>query len=121
MHLLHYLAGSTDFFIAYKQRGIKLASFSDANWGNNPNNAKSTSSYIVMLANGPISFKGGIQGLTAQSTMEAELVAAALRARVGENLICPCHVLWSIVDHAFLIPRLSHPKEPSRMQRRFPN
>ena len=31
-----------------------------------------------MLSNGPISFKVGIQGLTAQSTMEAELMAAAL-------------------------------------------
>ena len=31
-----------------------------------------------MLANGPISFKVGNQGLAAQSTMEAQLVAAAL-------------------------------------------
>ena len=31
-----------------------------------------------MLANAAISFKVGQQGLTAQSTMEAELVAAAL-------------------------------------------
>ena len=77
-HLLRFLVGSTDFFIIYKQGGFKLAAFSDANWGNNPDNGKSTSSYIVMLANGPITFKVGLQGLTAQSTMEAELVAAAL-------------------------------------------
>ena len=38
----------------------------------------STPSYIVTLANAPIIFKGGLQGLTTQSTMEAELVAAAL-------------------------------------------
>ena len=31
-----------------------------------------------MLSNGPISFKVGIQGLTAQSTIETELVVAAL-------------------------------------------
>ena len=31
-----------------------------------------------MLSNGPISFKVGIQRLTAQFTVEAELVAAAL-------------------------------------------
>ena len=31
-----------------------------------------------MLANAPTSFKVGLQGLTAQSTMEAKLVAAAL-------------------------------------------
>ena len=36
------------------------------------------SSYNVFLANAPVSFKVGLQGLTAQSTIEAELVAAAL-------------------------------------------
>ena len=54
-HLLRYLAGSTDFSITYKQGGFKLAAFSDANWGNNLDNGKSTSC-IVMLANGPIGF-----------------------------------------------------------------
>ena len=66
-YLLRYLAGFTDFFITYKQRGFKLATFSDANWGAKTDNGKSTSSYIIMLSNGPISFKVGIQGLTAQS------------------------------------------------------
>ena len=32
----------------------------------------------MMLSNDPMSFKVGIQGLTAQSTMEAELMVAAL-------------------------------------------
>ena len=54
-HLLCYLAGSTNFFITYKQGGFTLAAFSDSNWGNNPDCDKSTSLYIVMLANGPIS------------------------------------------------------------------
>ena len=31
-----------------------------------------------MLANAPLSFKSGLQGPTAMSTMEAELVASAL-------------------------------------------
>ena len=62
----------------YKQVGFKLTEFSYANWGNNPDNGKSTSFYIVFLANAPVGFKAGLQGLTAQSTMEAELFAAAL-------------------------------------------
>ena len=85
-HLLRYLAGSTDFSITYKQGSFRLAAFSDANWGNNPDNGRSTSSYIVMLANAPISFKVGLQGLTAQSTMEAELAAAALAMK--EAVFC---------------------------------
>ena len=60
-HLLRYFAGSTDFSITYKQGDFKLTTFSDANWGANPHNGKSTSSYIIRLSNDPISFKVGIQ------------------------------------------------------------
>lgn len=77
-HLLRYLSGSTSFSITYKRGGFKLTDFSDSNWGNNPDNGKSTSAYIIMMANGPISFKSGLQSLTAMSSMEAELVASAL-------------------------------------------
>ena len=39
-----------------------------------------------MLSNGPTSFEVDIQGLTAQSTMEVELVAAALTMK--ESIVC---------------------------------
>ena len=85
-HLLRYLAGTVDFSITYKQGGFRLNAYSDANWGNNPDNGKSTSSYIMMMCNGPVSFKVGMQGLTTRSTMEAELVAGALAMR--EAVFC---------------------------------
>ena len=85
-HLLRYLAGTVDFAITYKHGGFKLTAFSDANWGHNPDNGKSMSSYIVFLANAPVSFKLGLQGLTAQSIMEAELVAATLAMK--EAVFC---------------------------------
>ena len=50
-HALRYLAGTTDFHITYKKEGFKLAAFSDSNWANNPDNGKSTSCYLIMLAN----------------------------------------------------------------------
>ena len=77
-HTLRYLAGTTNFDITYKKGGLKLAIFSDSNWANNPDNGKSTSSYVTMLANAPMSFRSGLQGLTSMSIMEAELVASAL-------------------------------------------
>ena len=85
-HVLRYLAGSVNFPITYKRGGFKLTTYTDANRGGNPDNGKSTSSYIVMLANGPISFKVGLQSLTAQSTMEAEIVAAGTVTK--ESLFC---------------------------------
>ena len=53
-HALRYLAGMTDFHISYKIEGFKLATFSDSNWANNPDNGKSTSCYLIMLANAPV-------------------------------------------------------------------
>ena len=85
-HLLRYLAGTVDFAITYKQGGFKLTAFSDANGDNNAENGQSIFSYIAFLANAPVSFKVGLQGLTAQSTMEAELVAAALAMK--EAVFC---------------------------------
>ena len=75
--LLRCLAGSTGVSITYTQGGFRLVPFSGAHWGNNPNEEKSTSSYIVMRDNAPISSKVGLQGLTVQSTVEAELVMEA--------------------------------------------
>ena len=60
MHLLRYFVGSTDFLITYKEGGLRVVSFSDTNWGNNPDNGWSTSSYIGMLANASISSKVGL-------------------------------------------------------------
>ena len=45
------------------------------------------SSYIVTVANASIIFKVELQGLTAQSTMEAELVAATLTTK-EEAVFC---------------------------------
>ena len=55
-----------------------MTAFSDSDWGNNPDNGKSMSCYIMMLSRAPVSFKSGVQSITAMSTIEAELVASAL-------------------------------------------
>ena len=70
----------------YKKEGFKLRAFSDSNCAHNPDNGKSTSCYIMMLARAPIIFKSGLQSLTAMSKMHAELVASALATK--EAVIC---------------------------------
>ena len=100
IHLLRYLAGSTDFsIVTYRQGGLRRAAFSYANWGNNPDNSWSTPSYIVIVANAPISFETRLQGLTAQSTMEAELVAEALT--IKEAIFCSNMMLERGFDESF--------------------
>ena len=64
-HVLQHLAGSMISPITFKRGGFKLTTYTDANCRGNPFHGKSTSSYVVMLANGPISFKVGLQSPTA--------------------------------------------------------
>ena len=89
-HLLRYLAGTVEFAITYKKGGFTVTAFSDANWGNNTDDGKSISSYIVFLANAPVSFKVGLQRLTAPFTTETELLAAALAMK--EAVFC-CNMM----------------------------
>ena len=74
-NILRYLRVTTDFTIVYKKGGFKLTAFSGSNWANNPDNDKSTSCFIMMLSRASTSFTSAVQGLTAISTMEDELVA----------------------------------------------
>ena len=78
-HLFRYLAESVNFSTTQKREGFKIATYSDATWSNIfSNDGKSTYSYIVMPPNGSISFKMGPQSRTVQSSLEAELMIAAL-------------------------------------------
>ena len=65
-HPLRDLARTRIFVIIYKQGKFRLTMFSNAKWCNNPDNGKATSSYVAFLSDGPVSFKVGLQGLTAQ-------------------------------------------------------
>ncbi|CAM9353948.1 unnamed protein product, partial [Ascophyllum nodosum] len=69
-----------------RSSGFKLTTYTDTNWGGNPDKGKSTSSYIGILTNGPLSFKVNLQSLTAQSAMEAELMTAAIVMK--KSLFC---------------------------------
>ena len=57
-----------------------------------------------MLGNGPISVEVGLQGLTAQSAMEAELVAAALTMK--EVVFCKNMMEEPRFKDGFSTPRI---------------
>ena len=61
---------------------------------------RSTSSYIVMVANVPIIFKVEPQGLNAQPTVDAEPVAMALTIK-EEVVLCSNTMLELGVDESF--------------------
>ena len=69
-----------------------MTAFSDAKWGFNPDAGKSMSSHSVFLSSASVSFKAVLHGLTAQSTMEAELFAAALPMKEAVFCLSLIHI-----------------------------
>lgn len=76
-HLLRYLNGTRKLGITYRGNGrnIEFSIYTDATWGTEENRS-SFMGYIVMHNNGPISWASQRQKSTAQSTLEAEIIAA---------------------------------------------
>ena len=70
--------GLTDTF---KTGCFEMTGYRDASWGNNPDNGESTSRYLFMLAGGPLSFNSALQNMTAQSTLEGELISMAITSQ----------------------------------------
>ena len=80
-HALRYLRGTTDLPIVYKRGQFWMVSYTNASFGANPDNRKSTIGYLFFLGGGLISFGSKTQSLTAQSTVESELQALSYGAR----------------------------------------
>ena len=80
-HVLRYLRGTPDLPITYRKEQLRLLSYTDASFGANPDNRKSTTGYLFFLGGAPISFGSKTQSLTAQSTVESELQALSYGAR----------------------------------------
>ena len=73
--ILKYLKGTTNIGILYKQDGSdKCVGYSDTDWAGDPSDRKSTSGYIFMFSDGPISWRSKKQKCVALSTVEAEYV-----------------------------------------------
>ena len=80
-HALRYLRGMTDLPIVYKRGQFRMVSYTDASFGANPDNRKSTTGYFFFLGGGLISFGSKTPSLTAQSNVESELQALSYGAR----------------------------------------
>lgn len=58
-----------------EDQDLKVECFTDASYKQDPDDLKSTSGYIFMLAGGAISWRTNKQSLTATSTFQAEYIA----------------------------------------------
>ncbi|RLM54436.1 hypothetical protein C2845_PM10G11480 [Panicum miliaceum] len=85
-HILRYLAGTWNWGLFYpRKRGekIELRGFSDSDLAEDLNSRKSTSGVLFLLGDSPVSWQLAKQKIVAQSSYEAEYIAAAAAANQG--------------------------------------
>ena len=92
-HALRYLRGTTDLPIVYKRGQLRMVSDTDASFGANPDNRKSTTGDLFFLGGGSISFGSKTQSLTVQSTVESDLQTLSYGPR---EPVYFCHSLMEL-------------------------
>ena len=81
-HTLRYLRGTTDLPIVYKRGQLWMVSYTDASFGANPDNRKSTTGYLFFLGGGLISFESKTQSSSImQEEGDVSLRRVIVRAR----------------------------------------
>jgi hypothetical protein len=76
--VLRYLKGTLEFGVFYQPcSDARLIAYSDSDWGGSVDDMKSTSGYTFSFGSGVFSWNSKKQDVVAQSTAEAEYVAAS--------------------------------------------
>lgn len=74
--IFRYLCGASDLVLCYQGGDLRLKGYSDADWGGDLDESRSTSGYAFVIGGGAISWCSKEQDGIALSTMEAEYVAS---------------------------------------------
>lgn len=76
--ILRYLRGTAEYGLAYTPNASgHCVGYSDADWGGDLDDRKSTSGYVFLISGGAVSWRSKKQTCVALSTAEAEYVALA--------------------------------------------
>ncbi|KAL1294051.1 hypothetical protein AAHE18_19G113100 [Arachis hypogaea] len=79
--ILKYLRRTKDQFLIYGDSELILKGFTDASFASDKDDSKSTSGYVFTLNGGAVSWKSSKQATVADSTTEAEYIAASEAAK----------------------------------------
>ena len=75
--ILRYLKGTSHYSIKYVKNEDTFTAYTDSDWAGDEDDRRSCTGNVVILANGPISWKSRKQTSVALSTMEAEYAGLA--------------------------------------------
>jgi hypothetical protein len=84
-HILRYIKGTTNFGVVYlkKKEKVKILGYSDSDMAGDVDDRKSTSGVAYFFGESPVSWLSQKQKVVAQSSCEAEYIAAATAACQG--------------------------------------
>ena len=76
------MQGTRELGIYYaKTEGeLTLSAWTDASWGENPDDSRSTNGYVILMQEGPVARKSQKQHSVALSSTEAEYVGQTIAA-----------------------------------------
>jgi len=81
-HVLRYLQHTKHYSITYGfAENLNIRIYADADWGSDRNTRRSTTGYVAMFNNGPVSWSSHKQTSIALSIMEAEFMALSDASR----------------------------------------
>lgn len=84
--ILRYIGGTSDYGVKFARvTAVKLLGFSDSDWAGSSEDSRSTSGMCFTLGSGIITWHSKKQSVVAQSTAEAEYIAASMAAN---------HAVW---------------------------
>lgn len=94
--ILRYIKGTVDYGVKFEMcQNFKLYGFSDSDWAGSFDDMKSTSGYCFSLGSGIFSWSSKKQEIVAQSTAEAEFIAATAAANQVlwlKKIMCDLHM-----------------------------
>ena len=101
---LRFLSGTRTAGPTYQVTGNnEIIAFCDSDWGNNPDDRRSVSGHVLLLANAAISWKSRVQQTVALSSVEAEYLALS---------DCVKEVIWA---RSFMTELGFPPKNPTKI------
>ncbi|XP_073057185.1 secreted RxLR effector protein 161-like [Primulina eburnea] len=83
--IVKYLRRTKNLFLVYGSGELKWEGYIDSSFQSDVDNLKSTSGFVFKLNGGAVSCKSSKQDTTADSTIEAEYIAASDVAKKGED------------------------------------
>lgn len=122
--ILKYLRRTKDLVLVYGNGELKLEGYTDSSFQSDVDDFKSMSGYVFSLNGGAVSWKSSKQETTADSTTEAEYIAAAEAAKEGvwmRNFIQELDVVPSVGEPVVILcdnnGAIAQAKEPRSHQR----